>query len=178
MLMFKTQLEDNKKNSILKKILIYNEEKNKYLSKIINLKIKYKIKFIDYKDYKIIELYNNNNKILVGKYYFYGIYQKINKIWIWGTSIPGLDRKNMKNINKIRGFDYLFEEDNNEKINFYYQLLTQDMLYIADIKLLKLINELLIYLSNDLHCFNPINVDGNIYFISLYKIKELFTKIN
>ena len=164
----------NKLNNINDKILLFNKEKYNYISQLINLKKKYKIKFIKYKNYKLMGLYDNNINLLIGKYYFYGIYQKSNNLWIWASSIPGVDKYHIMNINKIRSLDYLFEASDDAKINFYYQLLTQDILYINDIKYLKWINELLIYLSNDIHCFTRINKEGNIEFISLYKIKEQF----
>ena len=165
---------NTKLNNINDKILLYNKEKINYISQLINLKKKYKIKFIKYKNYKLLGLYDNNNKLLIGKYNFYGIYQKSNNLWIWASSIPGVEKYHIDNINKIRSFDYIFESSDDPKINFYYQLLTQDILYINNIKYLDWINQLLIYLSNDLYCFTPINKDGNIEFISLYKIKEQF----
>ena len=59
-------------------------------------------------------------------------------------------------------------------MNFYYQLLTQDIIYISDNNLLTWINELLLYLSQDISYFNPVNSEGNIQFIGLSKIIEKF----
>ena len=119
-------------------------------------------------------LFNNNKLILTGEYNFFGIYQENNNLWIWASSIPGIKQKNIKYINKIREYSYLFENDNDEKSIFYYQLLTQDILYITDKKMLDWINELLIYLSNDIYYFNPKNTTNNHQFITLSKIIEKY----
>jgi hypothetical protein len=155
-------------------IIKYNKEKNKYMSKIINLKKKYKIAFNKTKDNKILELYSDNSRILVGTYNFYGIYQKSTKLWIWATSIPGISKKYIDIINKLKSYNYIFESSNDPRMNFYYQLLTQDIIYISDNNLLTWINELLLYLSQDISYFNPLNSEGNIQFIGLSKIIEKF----
>jgi hypothetical protein len=160
---------------MINKISDYKLNKNKYMSDIINLKKKYKISFSRKNKNKLLELYDdNNNKILVGKYNFYGIYQKSTKLWIWASSIPGIDRKYIDAIDKIKSYSHLFESINDIRMNFYYQLLTQDIIYISDINLLTWINELLIYLYKDLIYFNPTNSQGNIQFIGLTTIIEKY----
>ena len=155
-------------------IIKYNNSRNEYISNIINFKKKYRITFNRTKDNKLLELYSDNIKILVGKYNFYGIYQKSTKLWIWATSIPGINKKYIDNINKIKSFNYLFESSNDIRMNFYYQLLTQDVIYITDNKLLNWINELLLYISQDITYFNPTNSEGNIQFIGLSNIIEKY----
>ena len=164
---------DNDKKDYILKIIKYNNDKKDYILNIINLKKKYKINFKK-KDNKLLELYNDNKKILVGTYNFYGIYQKSTKLWIWATSIPGINRKYIDIINKIKSYNYLFESSNNKRMNFYYQLLTQDIIYITDNNLLNWINELLLYISQDITYFNPINSNNNIQFIGLSKIIEKY----
>ena len=83
--------------------------------------------------------------------------------------------KESKNIKKIKASEHLFESDSDPKLNFYYQLLTQDVLYITDDKMLDWINELILYLTGDLFYFNPVNSDENIQFLTLVKIKEKYT---
>ena len=158
----------------IKEIVEYNEKRNKEITKIINLKKKYKIGFIKNNNKKLLELYSDNKKILVGKYNFYGIYQKSTKLWIWASSIPGINKKYINMINNIKSYNYIFESSEDLKSNFYYQLLTQDIIYISDIKLLTWINELLLYLSKDICYFNPTNSEKNIQFLGLQEIIEKF----
>lgn len=106
-------------------------------------------------------------------YNFYGIYQPSTKLWIWASSIPNVNKNIIKNINKIKSFAHLFENDNIEE-NFYNQLLTQDTIYITDLKLLEWINKILLYLSKDIAIFHPTNSDNNIQFISLISIHQQF----
>ena len=122
---------------ILNKLELYYNNKYKEISKLLNLDINYKIDFIKTKTNKILlGIYDNNKLLFNGKFNFYGIYQKERKIWIWASSIPGINSKQIKKINKIKSFNYLFENNDNIIINFYYQLLTQDM-----IKYLILLNQ-------------------------------------
>ena len=164
--------------NILDKINKTADNKRKEIMKILKLKKKYNIGF--YKNNKprekekMLEIYADNQPILRGEYNFYGIYQQTTKLWIWASSIPGVELRHIKNINKLKESNHLFESDENVKINFYYQLLTQDVLYITDDAMLEWINELILYLSNDIFYFNPINSEQNIQFITLMKIKEKF----
>ena len=123
---------------------------------------------------KMLGIFDGEKMIIGNDYNFYGIYQPYTKLWIWASSIPGVDSTIIKNIKKLKSYDYLFDSDINLKINFYYQLLTQDVLYISDEKMLYWINELFLYLSEDLYYFNPINSDNNIQFLTLIKIKEKY----
>lgn len=110
---------------IIDKINKVYQDKLTNLDKILNKKKKYLIKFnkIGNKDY--ISLSKDNKIILSGLYNFYGIYQPSTKLWIWASSIPNVNKNIIKNINKIKSFAHLFENDNIEE-NFYNQLLTQD----------------------------------------------------
>ena len=159
---------------IIDKIKQTNLNKIKSINKILNPKKKYKINFAKNEKEKTMEIYDNNKLIISGSYNFYGIYQPYTKLWIWASSIPGISRKDIKNVNTIKLSHHLFESDDNTKINFYYQLLTQDTLMITNEIMLEWINELLIYLSDDLFYFNPINSDSNVQFLTLIKIKEKY----
>jgi hypothetical protein len=158
---------------IIDKINKVYQDKLTNLDKILNKKKKYLIKFnkIGNKDY--ISLSKDNKIILSGLYNFYGIYQPSTKLWIWASSIPNVNKNIIKNINKIKSFAHLFENDNIEE-NFYNQLLTQDTIYITDLKLLEWINKILLYLSKDIAIFHPTNSDNNIQFISLISIHQQF----
>ena len=154
-----------------KKILKYNNKQNKFFNKILYEKKKYKIIF-DKQNKLCVQ--TDNKIILSGDYNFYGIYQENTKLWIWATSIPGVPTNHLKTIRKIRKNDHLFENSHNVKDNFYYQLLTQDVLLINNKQMLSWINELLLYLTNNIFYFNPINEDNNIQFLSLINIKEKY----
>ena len=155
-----------------KKINDFISKKNKENSKLINIKKNYKLDFLKRGKKNLLALFDDNKKVLVGEYNFYGIYQKSTKLWVWASSIPAIDKQFIQNINRIKKLNYLFEADNSKKINFYYQLLTQDVLLITNMEMLEWINDLIMYLSNDVIIFNPLNSEENIQFITLKNIKE------
>lgn len=158
---------------ILEKIKQNSNNKQKEIFKILNPKIDYVLRFN--KDKTLLELYDDKDKKMIsGKYNFFGIYQSTTKLWIWGSSIPDVKKDTIKFINKLRLADHLFESDSNEKSDFYYQLLTQDILLVKNEEKLSWINDLLIYLSDDLYYFNPSNSEGNIQFIGLSKITQKY----
>jgi hypothetical protein len=160
--------------NIIDKIKLNNKLKTNNINKILKLTKKYLIKFNIKNNVKTISLFNNNKKIISGTYNIYGIYQPSTKLWIWASSMPNIDQATIKNINKIKSFNNLFENSIDKKMIFYYQLLTQDTLIIKDNKMLDWINELLLYMSDDIYYFNPYNENNNIEFISLSIIKEKF----
>jgi hypothetical protein len=159
---------------LLDKIKQFNQKKNKEITKLLSSNKKYKIDFLKNGKNNRLGIYDDKKLIITGNYNFYGIYQPYTNLWIWASSIPGVDKKHIKNIKKIKASDYLFEEDTDPKISFFYQILTQDVILITNEKMISWINELLLYLSNDLFYFNPINSDQNIQFITLTNIKEKF----
>jgi len=159
---------------LIDKIKQLNDDKNKDITKILNSSKKYRIDFFKNGKKNQMGIFDNKKLIIAGDYNFYGIYQPYTKLWIWASSIPGIDKKHIKNIQKMKASNYLFEEDSNPKILFYYQLLTQDVILITNEQMLKWINELLLYLSNDLYYFNPTNSDENIQFITLVNTKEKY----
>jgi hypothetical protein len=114
----------------------------------------------------------DNTPIIIGDYNFYGIYQPDTHLWVWASSIPGVDRKHLKNIRKMKKSEHLFESDND--MNFYYTLLTQDVVLIDDETMLDKLNHMLLYLSGDIFYFNPVNSDENIQFITLAQINEKY----
>jgi hypothetical protein len=159
---------------ILNKIKNIYNKKHKAIIKYLNPNKKYHLDFLKKGSNKQISVNQNTNKILVGDYNFFGIYQPFTKMWIWATSIPGIDTKYSKNIKFIKSFSHLFEASIDIKTNFYYQLLTQDVILLTNDDMIKWINELLLYLSDDLYIFNPTNSDSNIQFITLVNIKEKY----
>ena len=159
---------------ILNKIKKIYNKKHKAIIKYLNPNKKYNLEFFKNGTTKQISVNENTTKILIGDYNFYGIYQPFTKLWIWATSIPGVDTKYSNNIKFIKSFSHLFEATKEKKNNFYYQLLTQDVILLTDEVMISWINELLLYLSDDIYIFNPINSESNIQFITLINIKEKY----
>ena len=159
---------------LIDKIKEYNSKQGKVIGKILNPKDKYKINFIKKGNTKQMAIMKDNKPVIVGDYNFYGIYQPDVQLWIWASSIPGVDRKQLANIRKIKKSDHMFESDSDNDMNFYYTLLTQDVILIEDASMLDKLNELLLYLSGDVYYFNPVNSDENIQFITLAKINEKY----
>ena len=159
---------------IINQINETNNKKTKDITKILDTKKKYKVDFFKSNNHKLMGIYDNNKLIIGGDYHFYGIYQPNTKLWIWASSIPGIHSKHIKQIRKIKSSDHLFESDSDIKINFYYQLLTQDVLLIDNENMLNWVNELLLFLSNDIYYFNPVNSEGNIQFLTITNIKQKY----
>ncbi len=159
---------------IIDKINQINQQKNKEIENILDFTKKYRIDFIKNGKNNLLAVYDNKKMIITGDYNFYGVYQPYTKLWIWASSIPGVDIKHIKQIQKLKASNYLFEANSDPKISFYYQLLTQDVLLITNDKMLDWINQLILYLSNDMFYFNPVNSDENIQFITLTNVKEKY----
>ena len=159
---------------ILNKIKNINDKKNKDITKYLNPRKTYNIEFINVESNRQLCFNDQTKKVIVGDYNFYGIYQEYTKLWIWASSIPGIDNKYKKIIKNIKLSSHLFESSNDTKMNFYYQLLTQDVLLLTDKKMINWINELILFLSDDLYIINPINSESNIQFITLSNIKEKY----
>jgi hypothetical protein len=160
--------------SIINKIIKNKETKSKEIKKLLDPKKKFTIDFDKKKVTDTqIKILDNKKVLLVGDYHFFGIYQTTTKLWIWASSIPGVSKSQIKYISSLKRFNYLFENNNSDKINFYYQLLTQDIVYIDNNQQLEWIIDLILYLSNDLWCFTPM-IDINMQFITLSKINEKY----
>ena len=159
-------------SKLLKKMdLVYNEKESN-INKLLNNNKDILINIISKKENKMGIYDNNNNLLAVGEFNFYGIYQSNTNLWIWSSSIPGVSKTLIKNVNLLKKLNYLFENDDSDDINLYYQILTQDVILISEKELYK-INKLLLYLSEDLMIFNPI-IDDNLQFIGLKNIKEKY----
>lgn len=161
---------DNDKN-ILNKINNYNKNQIIIINKKLNIKKNYNINF-DKNRKDIIILSENNKKILVGKYIFFGIYQPDTQLWIWASSIPGINQSQIKFINEIKSKNYLFENNDDQDIIFIYQLLSNDVIQIPNTNLFNIINKTLNFLSDSLIVLNPINKTNNTQFIGINSIIE------
>jgi hypothetical protein len=156
--------------SILKKIVNNRKNKNKEINKILNDNISYTITFN--KDELILS--DDNKKILVTEYIFYGIHQNDRKLWVWSNSIPGVSKKQIKNLKDIKNKSYIFEEDSNSDVQFIYQFLNTDIIEVTEKDKLDLINDVLLFLTDAKTILNPINKYGNIQYIGITKIKEKY----
>ena len=157
---------------IIDKIKNNKNEKNKEINKILNIKKNYNINFE--KEVAIITD-EDNNKILTSEYIFFGIYQPSTKLWIWSSSIPGVNKKQIELVNNIKNKSFIFENDNDKDILLYNQLLTNDVLNLNESDdILEKINDVLLYLSNSLVILTPLNSLGNIQYIGLTKIKTKY----
>lgn len=162
----------DKNKDILLKMEKVNKHKLKKISKILNIdKFEYQIELKD-SDENLVYIYLNDKLILIGEYCLLGIYQKKLNLWLWASQSHGINQKTIKRIQKIKMFNHLFEYNTSVKSKFYYQLLTQDIIKIYSDKELSWINNLLLYLSNHLYFLN-IEVNDNLQFVTLRKIKEL-----
>lgn len=160
-------------NSLTKKIQSIYDTKMDYFNKMLNSNNNYKLAFTKLGNNKVMKINNNNKTLLIGNHDFYGIYQPKTNLWIWASSIPGVERKTIANIKKIKSMNILFESNNDPLISFYYQLLTQDVL-LVDPKYIQAINDLLLYLTDDIAIFNPTNSEGNLQFLTLKNIREKY----
>lgn len=158
---------------IIEKINKHKIEKNKEINKILNIKKNYNIDFE--KDIAIITN-DQNEKILTSEYIFFGIYNTNDKLWAWSSSIAGVNKKQIELVKNIKNKSFMFENDDNETVLLYYQLLTNDIIKLSKNinEQLEKISDLLLYLSDAMVIFKPINSTGNIQFIGLTKIKTKY----
>ena len=133
---------------------------------------------IDFVDDTTLKLKSGKNVLLEAKFNFYGIIK--NNMFIWGSSIPLVNKKFLKNIKELRDksivIENKFKSNKDEKLNyFYYSLLTQEVLLLDNIREpIKLINNLLLDLGNDIYILNPTNASNNIQFIGINKITKRY----
>lgn len=157
--------------NIIEKINDYNKKKTIEIRNILDLQINYTISF---KENNLLTLLDEKKKILTSEYFFFGIYQPTTKLWIWASSIPGVNKLQIDKIESIRNKSYLFENSDNLNISFIYQLLTQDVIQINNKEYLIFINNILNFLNDGLHIFNPYNTYGNMQFIGMTNIIEKY----
>ena len=146
---------------IIKKIKNYKRINFKKLNKKINFNkiIKNKIN----KKYISFKLKERNVEF---RYNFYGVIK--NDVFYWANVIPGIEGDTINNVNKIKSMSYLFENSKDKKYLFYYQLLTNNIIFISNDKELDMVNSLLMYLDGSLGYFNSINSKGNINLLTIY----------
>ena len=162
----------NKKNepNILKKIKKTSNDKfNKmaeHLDKDKNYTIKFKKESIE------LQLFHENKKKLSATYNFYGIIKSDGR-FMWSYMIPGVDRRIIQKIDKIKAFSHLFENSDNKTMMLYHQILTQDSIMLDEDEI-ALIQDLILYLSEDLYFVNSVNSSNNLQLIYISKITEKY----
>jgi hypothetical protein len=149
-----------------------SNKKIKEINKEYKLKNDFVIDFLKKEDNKLILKYHDSI-ILEGTYNFYGVYKLNDNIWFWASSIIGTSKENLKQIRKIKSFSYLFEKMDDIKGQFYYQFLNNDIILITNDVMLTWINELLLYLSDDIYPLNPKN-NNTIQFLNISKITQKY----
>ena len=163
-------IKNLKSIKILKEIEKNSDEKFKQMSKILNKNINYTITFN--KESNELILMEKGKKVLSANYNFYGIIKSDGR-FMWAYMIPGVDKRIISSINKIKAFSYLFENSDNKKMMLYHQILTQDSILLNDDEIIDLRN-LILYLSEDLYFLNSINTSQNIQLIYISKINQKF----
>ena len=146
---------------IVKKINKFKKRNINKLNKKINFD---KVTNSEIKKKKII--FNIKDDKIEFKYNFYGIIK--NDVFYWANVIPGVKGEVIDKVKKMKGLSYLFENSKDKKVLFYYQLLTNNMMFINDDKELDMLNSLLMYLDGSLGYFNSINQKGNINLLTLF----------
>lgn len=148
------------------------------MNKEIDKLLKNKSIVIEFINETKLRIKSNSEVLMEAEFNFYGIIK--NNMFIWGSSIPLVNKKFIENIKKLRSksvvIENKFKTGKNEKLNyFYYGLLTQDVILLDVIKEpIKLINDLLLELSGDIYILNPVNSNNNIQFIGLKKITKRY----
>lgn len=146
---------------IIKKIDKFKKAKQKKINKIINFS---KVKEFNISNKNKINITYKNN-VFKFKFKFYGILK--NDIFMWANIIPGVSKEIIKNVKNIKSSARLFKEKNDDKSLFYYQLLSENMLYITDDNQKEWIVDLLLYLDNSMWSLTTLNLKGNLQFITL-----------
>lgn len=164
---------------IITKIKNYSRKAKNKISKFLDLNKEYDIKWIEYKTGKILCIRYDNKNIITGTYKYIGEYQPKKSLWIWGSSISGVNKDIILSCKKIRSFTHLFENPtklkklDKKRYDFFYQVLTSDSMILSSQIELEWLNELILYLTGDLYYFNPI-MNDNIQLITLSKIIEQY----
>ena len=88
--------------------------------------------------------------------------------------IPGVDKKRIiQKIDKIKAFSHLFENSDNKTMMLYHQILTQDSIMLDENQIIELQN-LILYLSEDLYFIASLNSSNKLQLIYISKITEKY----
>ena len=155
------------------KIIDKNYKKKQLDMKKILKSKKLNIKFFEN---NILQIFNNNKKIIEAEYNFWGII-KDNNILIWANAIPLVYKQFKKNTLKIKKNKSLEKEyikTNNSDMYFYSSILDNDMNLLEDSKYIEYIKKIILYLSKDMFIMTPINSKNNLQLITISKIRKKY----
>jgi len=158
------------KLSLIDKIKNNSNKKLKNIKKILDINDNYNIK-ISRKNFEM-EIYKEDKKILSGNFKFLGIIKK-NGVFSWPYMIPGVDKRVIKDVEKIKESKHLFQNSKNKDNMLYKSILSQDSIELNDKEIEKL-NDLLLYLSDGIYYFNTLHNSGNLQLFYLTSINEKY----
>ena len=141
--------------------LIKNIDKN-YKKKQLNMKKLFKSKklIIKFFENNILQIFDNNKKLIEAEYNFWGIIKDDN-ILVWANGIPLVYKQFKKNTLKIRKDKSLEKEyikTNNNDMYFYSSILENDMNLLEDKKYIEYIKKIILYLSKDMFIMSKNNL--------------------
>lgn len=159
---------------LLEKIRRNSKTKFDEIKDKLNIKKNYTIIFDKINNEPKLFIVEKKKIKLIGDFNFYGIYNKVTQLWTWSNIIPNVLLTQIKYIEELRSKAYIFEKNiEYSEINiFFYQFLINDSMVIPK-KYISLVSDLILYLTDDIYIFDPINSLNNVQFIGLSKILEL-----
>ena len=158
--------------SLLKIIDKNYKKKQLGMKKLLKSK-KLNIKFFEN---NILQIFENNKKLIEAEYNFWGIIKDDN-ILVWSNAIPLVYKQFKKNTLKIRKNKSLEKEyikKNNSDMYFYSSILENDMNLLEDSKYIEYVKKLILYLSKDMFIIMPINSKNNLQLITISKIRKKY----
>ena len=149
-----------------------------YKKKQLDMKKLLKSKKLNIKFFEnnILQIFENNKKLIEAEYNFWGII-KNNNIFVWANTIPLVYKQFKKNTLKIRKNKSLEKEyikTNNNDMYFYSSILDNDMNLLEDSKYIEYIKKIILYLSKDMFIMTPINSKNNLQLITISKIRKKY----
>ena len=158
-------------------LLIKIIDKN-YKKKQLDMKKLLKSKKLNIKFFEnnILQIFENNKKLIEAEYNFWGIIKDDN-ILVWANAIPLVYKQFKKNTLKIRKNKSLEKEyikKNNSDMYFYSSILENDMNLLEDSKYIEYVKKLILYLSKDMFIIMPVNSKNNLQLITISKIRKKY----
>tara|TARA_B100001093_G_C26552685_1_gene895188 strand:+ start:310 stop:792 length:483 start_codon:yes stop_codon:yes gene_type:complete len=149
-----------------------------YKKKQLDMKKLLKSKKLNIKFFEnnILQIFENNKKLIEAEYNFWGIIKDDN-ILVWANAIPLVYKQFKKNTLKIRKNKSLEKEyikKNDSDMYFYSSILENDMNLLEDSKYIEYVKKLILYLSKDMFIIMPINSKNNLQLITISKIRKKY----
>ena len=149
-----------------------------YKKKQLDMKKLLKSKKLNIKFFEnnILQIFENNKKLIEAEYNFWGIIKDDN-ILVWANAIPLVYKQFKKNTLKIRknkSIEKEYIKKNNSDMYFYSSILENDMNLLEDSKYIEYVKKLILYLSKDMFIIMPINSKNNLQLITISKIRKKY----